>query len=781
MIKFFPLLFFFCLAQTIVNAQPFFPEKGPVYDDTVISRIDILIAPDSLRSILAPGNEYSDYEYPATFIFLNGTLTDTLKNVGFCLRGNTSRTSKKKSFKISFNTFNKGRKFKSFEKLNLNGEHNDPSIIRSKLYWESMRSMNVPATYANHVALYINGEYKGLYISVEHIDENFLKKRFGNNDGNLYKCLNMADLEYRGETTVDYKHTVGSRQVPVYELKTNKEKDDYSDLVNFIKVLNQTSNAAFQEKLEAIFNVNSFLRAYAVDVATGNWDNYAYNSNNYYLYHNSETGKFEFIPYDSDNSYGIDWVGRDWGTRDMYNWEKNGGTRKLVSRLLYFQEYKDRFSFFTNQFQAGMGNPAVIFPIIDNLLAKIKTFAQNDIYRTYDYGYTYTDFTASYTTSLGGHVDYGLKPFISARYNATKAKILLNTISPVLSELRHMPTRPYFGDTIYFKVRVEDDKPITNVSLYYRLDGGTFTSMLLYDDGLYKDVAAGDGYWSTWLIPAPGTKSIEYYTETTDMSANIALEPRTGFAAILLTSAPKLVINELMASNTTIITDEYGECDDWIEIYNNDSRPIALKEMRLSDNPLKPGKYNFPDITLQPGGFLLVWADDQEEQGELHANFKLNALGEKVGLYENRNGRYQLLDTMSYSELIEDVSIGSPTDGIKPFGILPFATPGRSNAVMSINEQGATKTPGLHAFPNPASDICNLELLLTEPSNAVLTLTDLTGRDQGIIFNGFLNAGTRLLHFSIADLSLSLGIYFLRLNLLNQKTFIQRKLVVIER
>ncbi|MBL0099981.1 MAG: CotH kinase family protein [Saprospiraceae bacterium] len=58
------------------------------------------------------------------------------------MRGNTSRVSAKKSFKIKFNHFGSG-KFYGLSDLNLNGEHNDPSIVRSKLSWDMMKMAGI--------------------------------------------------------------------------------------------------------------------------------------------------------------------------------------------------------------------------------------------------------------------------------------------------------------------------------------------------------------------------------------------------------------------------------------------------------------------------------------------------------------------------------------------------------------------------------------------------------------------------------------------------------------
>jgi len=140
-LAFFIITIFF--SSTII-AQPNFPDDEEIYRDDVVGRVDILINPDTLQWIYE--NVESDIEWRATFIFDNGTIHDTIENIGFRLRGNTSRQSAKKSFKVSFNTFESGRKYHGVEKINLNGEHNDPSVARSKISWDLCRQAGIPSS-----------------------------------------------------------------------------------------------------------------------------------------------------------------------------------------------------------------------------------------------------------------------------------------------------------------------------------------------------------------------------------------------------------------------------------------------------------------------------------------------------------------------------------------------------------------------------------------------------------------------------------------------------------
>lgn len=241
-------------------------DSWKLYDDSHLPRIDITIDPVLLQWIM--DHRQSDSEHVAVFRFRNSWIDETVDSIGFRLRGNTSRDSQKKSFKVSFNTFFSGREFHGVDKLNLNGEHNDPSIIRSKLCFDLYGDLGMRASRANHVELYINGAYRGLYISVEHVDDEFLQKNFSDDSGNLWKCLYPADLVYLGSSPELYR-LVNSDGRPAYELKTNEELSDFSNLARFIDVLNNTPLAGLPDSLEQILDVPSALKYFCVQPHDG--------------------------------------------------------------------------------------------------------------------------------------------------------------------------------------------------------------------------------------------------------------------------------------------------------------------------------------------------------------------------------------------------------------------------------------------------------------------------------------------------------------------------------
>lgn len=123
-------------------------------------------------------------------------------------------------------------------------------------------------------------------------------------------------------------------------------------------------------------------------------------------------------------------------------------------------------------------------------------------------------------------------------------------------------------------------------------------------------------------------------------------------------AAGAVVINEFMASNGATVTDESGEYEDWIELYNTTSAAISLAGCYLTDNAGNPTKWNFPDVSIAAGGYLIVWAD--EDDGDLHAAFKLSASGESIVLL---NADQTVIDTATFGAQTTDVSMARYPNG----------------------------------------------------------------------------------------------------------------------
>jgi hypothetical protein len=140
-----------------------------------------------------------------------------------------------------------------------------------------------------------------------------------------------------------------------------------------------------------------------------------------------------------------------------------------------------------------------------------------------------------------------------------------------------------------------------------------------------------------------------------------------------------LVINEVLAANDSGIEDESGEREDWIELYNRGSEPVQLHGLYLSDDPANPAGWPLPSGTLQPGERMLVWCDGDVAPDSWHANFRLDAHGESVGLYEVTADDYRVRDFVYFGPLANDVSLARIPDGGPAFHAMRCPTPGATN------------------------------------------------------------------------------------------------------
>lgn len=157
-----------------------------------------------------------------------------------------------------------------------------------------------------------------------------------------------------------------------------------------------------------------------------------------------------------------------------------------------------------------------------------------------------------------------------------------------------------------------------------------------------------------------------------------------GIIFFMKEEVPILYINEFMANNSSCCPDQDGgkdEFDDWIEIYNPGTTAIDIGGMYFSQHKKEPLGYQIPKTdskltTIQPGGFLVLWADGNPGQGVLHLKFKLNQNGEYIGLFY-QDGRK--IDGLKFGKQNENTSYGRSSDGNENWKEFSVPTPGEPN------------------------------------------------------------------------------------------------------
>lgn len=745
-------------------------ESWKLYDDSQVARVDINIDPANLVWIYQ--NVQSDSEFVASFHFQNAFINETVDSIGFRLRGNTSREAAKKSFKVSFNTFVQGREFYGVDKLNLNGEHNDPSIIRSKLCFDHFNTIGVKASRANHVEVYINGVYYGLYISVEHIDDEFLRKNFADDTGNLWKCLYPADLNFIGNDPNLYK-AINSNGRPAYELTTNESEDDFTKLARFISLLNNTSAASLPDSIESIIDVPGVLKYFAMNILVGEWDDYWSLMNNYYLYHQPSEDKFYLIPYDYDNTFGIDWFSINWSNANPYNYPKvASGYRPLAERLMQNSQYRNLYTHFLEFYRQNVYLLSNWENRIDKIRTMITSSALSDTFRTLDWGFDANDFFNSYSASgyNNQHVKYGLKQFVNLRNSSLPSQLSYLSASPIVYKIDYYPKNPSATDSIYVYASVFDNNGLSEVSIYYQEVGSSNTEIypLSYSPLANSKFVEDADRWIGVIPPLGEGTSGRFFIYCKDTQNQFQFYPRVKPIEI---STPQIitngiVINEFMADNVSTIPDPAGEFDDWIELYNPTTEPYLLTGKYLTDKKDNLTKYQLTqqNLILNPGEYLLIWCDEQGSQQGIHTNFKLSKDGEFIGLVDVDG--ISFIDSITFGPQVTDISFGRLPNGTGNWQFLS-PTPGISNLLVSIEDKTILPAEfSLNAYPNPFNPATSISYKIPVSSEVKLKLYDILGNEIITLVNDEKLQGTHTVIWNGKNelgVNVSSGIYLARL------------------
>ena len=212
-------------------------------------------------------------------------------------------------------------------------------------------------------------------------------------------------------------------------------------------------------------------------------------------------------------------------------------------------------------------------------------------------------------------------------------------------------------------------------------------------------------------------------------------------ASVALNAYPQVLINEIMSSNNSSITDVDGEHHDWIEIYNNYSEPINLYDYSLSDNDANPLQWKFPEYFIEPGEFIIVFASGKDRNWhgyELHTNFRISRNGEPVILSNNEG---ILLDRFPPVAIEPNLSFGRYPDASDNLVIFAKPSPGESNSGQNIPPVNISlsfsHSPGYYDY--------DFLLQITSDENTEIRYTIDAGKvsDSSFLYNSAIKIDSR--------------------------------------
>jgi spore coat protein CotH len=280
-----------------------------LFDTSEPMELNIIMDDSTWDTMLA--NAMSE-EYYVCDVVINGK---RVNNVAIRPKGNTSLSAiamdpdtNRFSMKLEFDHFVDGQTCYGLDKLILNNNYADATNMKEAVIYDMYQYLGAYASLYNYAKVSVNGEYWGVYLALEGVEQSFMLRNFGTQDGELYKPDTMemggdnagggfamgggggANLNYTDDDLDSYS-TIWSSEI------TGTSKNDHRRVVTALKNISEGTD------LETYLDVDNVLKYMAVHTFAVNLDSLSGSmSHNYYLY--EYNGQLNIFPWDYNLSFG---------------------------------------------------------------------------------------------------------------------------------------------------------------------------------------------------------------------------------------------------------------------------------------------------------------------------------------------------------------------------------------------------------------------------------------------------------------------------------------------
>ena len=677
-----------------------------MYDRTVVRDVYLNFAQTNYWTLLT-NNYASETEIPAEMI-VDGV---SYPNVGVRFRGNTSYTmigsSQKKSFAVDTEFTTEDQNVMGYKNFKFNNAHQDASFMREVLYCRMARKY-VPIAKANYIHLYLNNQDWGIYPNVQSLDKTYLEQWFQSNDGARFRATSeetgggpgggwgdgTAGLNYISADTLTYKN--------YYSLKSSDIAYPWQKLVDACQVLSTTTTANWAMTTKNKIDIDRALWFLAAENIFTDDDSYVMKGKmDYYAYYEPETDRMTPLEYDGNSTFGS--AANSWSPfKNVTN-----VNYPLLNKLLNIPELRQRYlahyrTILTETFTTANANS-----IIDEMNTQIAGLVAADPKKLYT--------TAQYSSSVPA-----LKNIIANRRTFLMSNAEVTHVGPTIASAAYFNASmaeavPFANEVANIQTTVSHASGLSKVNLYYATGLlGNFTVTAMFDDGAHNDGAAGDGVYGAQIPGYAANTLVRYYIEAVANNATLSASylPVGAEHDIFVYTVQEtiatngVVINEILSSNTADATDEAGDHEDWVELYNNNDVQVDLGGFYLSDDATDLDKWQFPTGTVIPAnGYLIVWADNEATEGPLHASWKISVSGESVTLSD---AAMNVVDQVIFGAQEVDMGYARIPNGTGDF-VIQASTFGVNNE-EALATAAFTKNDSFAIYPNPASEVVNISV-----------------------------------------------------------------------
>lgn len=722
------------------------------YDQTVIQKIEIQFTQTNWDYQLDTAKAGAEGYIMAQSVTINGVYFDS---VGVKYKGNSSYnpTYVKNPLHIELDGF-KNQSYLGVKDIKLGNNYADPSMIREVLGYDILKNyMHCPQ--ANFAKVYINGIYNGVYSNAESIGKQFYSNHYYSSGNTAIKCNPILNPSTNTKSNLKYFTTGDSSSYfNFYEVKSNYGWNNLRALADTV--------TNYQSRFSDNLDVDRVIWMLAFNNVNVNLDSYSGAfCQNYYLYKDN-TNHYNPTIWDLNMCFGgFPYLGVSNSSLAQLSITN---MQQLPINIHATDVYWPMINVINSNTQYKRMLVAHMRTMVNEFIASgtyvakanqfqtlIDTSVQSDTYKFY----SYTQFQNGLTSnvSVGSYSVPGISNLLSARLSYLQSTPEFGYTSPTITAVTSNTILPAINSTVTITANVINTN---TVYLGYRnAITDKFTRVLMYDDGNHNDGISGDNVYGADFVIS--SSLAHYYIYAENNNAGMFSPERAEHeyhlleTSVLQPTVGQVVINEFLAVNQSGATDDAGQHEDWIELYNTSNTPLNLSGLYLSDSYINPFKYTFPGNTVIPAyGYLTIWADeDSPTTSALHCNFKLSGSGEKI-ILSKANG---ILDSITFAAQNADISFGRCPDGTGEFSILSTSSYNLSNCTVGINELNSESLL-ISVFPNPANQIA----IVNSSDNNMLPFEVINVIGKTIL-SGELHQKTE-----INTSTFSQGIYFIKVN-----------------
>jgi spore coat protein H len=370
--------------------------------------------------------------------------------------------NEKRPFKLDFNHFVKGLRFRALTKLNLDNNASDPTGIRQALAFELFREAGVPAPRTAFTRVYVTvpglweNKLLGLYTLSEPTDERYLRHNFGTRDGALLKPEGVNSLRYRGEDWGAYEKPLNVRSS---EVKTNESRH----IIRFLHLLETANDTEFADAVGHYVDLQEFARFLAVYAIIADFNSILAMDQNYLIYLSPEWNKLFWLPWDTDRAFGaFNTAGSPEQRVNLSLQRPYVGRNPLLERLLRVDEFERLYRKELLRLTETVFKPEKLFKRIDELAALLRPEIAREgpsALVAFDLslqGYTGLSRSTARSSALSSK-EISLKDFMVRRLASVRAQLAGTARGQIISSLEAIKNPSIGGNSRTNKTNLRGD------------------------------------------------------------------------------------------------------------------------------------------------------------------------------------------------------------------------------------------------------------------------------------------------------------------------------------